>query len=228
MGGTNSDLDKAHNDILEMGPYTAEDALLERSDDDEYLNSPDPRCLDRAPLGSFSFVENRQVVFRYIDEKTEGFASIVPETGICTIWKSFFGPERIRAIRDLHCHVGFDLDDIRFRLCLVTVIHECLHSRASIKAIDAILAARDVPDGFGAPGPGDYRWREAHDGGTDHFLIHTFVDACMYAKAAGTKKAMLSATNLHCLVVLVLLFCLFPQLDFTSGTGRSQGRGSSY
>lgn len=235
MGGTNSDLDKAHNDILGMWPYATEDAPLEKSDDDEYLNSPNPRRLDRSPLGSFSFVKNRQVVFRYIDEKKEGFASIVPETGICTIWKSFVGPERIKAIRDLHCHMGSDLDDIRFRLCLVTVIHECLHSRASIKgmyaeswcgthklttsaAIDAILAARDVPDGFGAPGPGDYRWREAHNGGTDHFLIHTFVDACMYAKAAGTKKAMLSVTNLHYLVVLVLLFCLFPQLDFTSGT----------
>lgn len=36
MGGTNSDLDKTHNDILGMNPYTVDYEPLKKSDDDEY------------------------------------------------------------------------------------------------------------------------------------------------------------------------------------------------
>lgn len=103
------------------------------------LDSPDPAMLESARLkrdnpSALTLVQNNQIAFRYTGLADVAYADMRADTGICTIWKSFWGEGRLKSFTELSVEAGDSLDHIKSSLCSRTITHECLHSRASIQA----------------------------------------------------------------------------------------------
>lgn len=132
------DLQNAHRSILAPPFGGILDPSYEESDINELLDTPDPAMLHSARLktnnpSALTSVQNNQIAFRYTDKSDVAFADMRADTGICTIWKSFWREGRLKSFTELSVKAGDSLDLIRFSLCLGTIVHECFHSRASIE-----------------------------------------------------------------------------------------------
>ncbi|KAK5953782.1 hypothetical protein OHC33_005051 [Knufia fluminis] len=213
----------AHRDILARRFATSPDPPYQPSGIEHCLNQGDPMLLDPDKLeaespSTLTLVKNKQIAFGYMHIDTDRYADICPKTAICTIYKNFWAPHRRTSFVGLDISEGAKLDDLRYGLSSVTIVHEGLHSPASILADDAQIAVTDVPNGFELliPPASSSRYRK----GNLEFMMQKFEDCLMYVKRNaqdGTKHILKSAVNFHYLVVLILLFCCFPRYKFTSG-----------
>lgn len=54
------------------------------------------------------------------------------EQNVCTLFKSFFGDDQLRSIRDIQVKEGTDLNDLCFGLSSFTLGHEFCHSKNAV------------------------------------------------------------------------------------------------